>query len=284
MTNGSGEFWDAMGYVFPKSELGDLAYSLIKFVRVHRRFPSRNRPLFNDQIFYSKIAPEIMDPLRLYSTDKEYFKKLVAAELGKRYVVPTLSILRSESEIDEFDFPDSFCAKPTHMSGEVQIVRDGQADRSRMKQWLKMNHYLRSRERNYRYLKPKVIVEPLLFNDDDITDYRIFCYMGKPRLICVDIGKYTKYTRAMFTTDWVQQQFSLGYPMHEDTIARPNCLDAMLVAAATLSRDLSFVRVDFYTNGEQFFLGELTHAHASASQQFIPKSAEVIASAMIFNP
>lgn len=275
-------FWRALSYSMPKTEFGDFIFSWIKFVRVHQRFPSRRRLMFNDQLFYSKLAPEILNPLRSYSTDKEFFKKLVGSEIGTNFVVPSLAVLRTDAEIDAFDFPDSFCAKPTHMSGEVAIVRDGMPDRDRMKRWLRMNHYLVSRERNYKYLTPKVIVEPLIFDQDDITDFRIFCYRGKPRLICLDVGKYTQYTRAFFTTDWGKQDYSLGYPLHENVIERPKCLDAMLDVAAVLSRDLDFVRVDFYTNGEHFYLGELTHSHASAAQRFIPVSAETRASEMVF--
>ncbi len=238
--------------------------------------------LFNDQLYNSKIAPEILNPLRTYSTDKEFFKRMVAAEVGSQHVVPTLAVLQTEAEIDDFDFPASFCAKPTHMSGEVAIVRGGLPDKTQMKKWLKMNHYLISREANYKYLSAKIIVEPLIFDQEDISDYRIFCFMGKPKLICLDIGKYTNYTRAFFSTDWIKQSFSLGYPLHEGEVQKPDCLDEMLEVAAILSRDLNFVRVDFYTNGKQFYLGELTHAHASASQRFIPLSAEMRASEMVF--
>ena len=220
--------------------------------------------------------------MRCYSTDKEFFKRLVTAEVGPQFAVPTLTVFHDESEIDAFDFPDSFCAKPTHMSGEVAIVRGGAPDRDQMKNWLHMNHYLTSRERNYRYLTPKVIVEPLIFDQNDVSDYRIFCYKGKPRLICVDTGKYTQYRRAFFDPEWRKQDYTLGYRMHEGHIEKPKCLEEMLDVAGKMSRDLYFVRVDFYTNGTEFFLGELTHAHASASQRFIPPSAEKRASEALF--
>lgn len=275
-------FWEGLSRVLPKSEFGDLVFSWVKFVRVHRRVPSRNRRLFNDMLYTSKLAPEILNPIRSYSTDKELFKRLVKAELGEKYVVPTLAVFHTEADVSEFQFPDSFCAKPTHMSGEVEIVRNGTPDRAKIKSWLHMSHYPTSRERNYKYLTPKVIVEPLIFGEDDVSDYRIFCFEGKPKLICVDIGKYSNYSRAFYTTDWSKQNYSLGYQLHIGEVAKPDCLGEMLDAAETLSRDLNFVRVDFYTNGTDFFLGELTHSHASASQRFIPVSAEKQASQTIF--
>ena len=282
MSNSKAKFWDSLSRIFPKTEFWDILYSWTKFVRVHRRIPSRNRLMFNDQLYNSKLLPEILNPLRTYSTDKEYFKRLVEAEVGPQYAVPTLAVFCSNAEIDAFDFPDSFCAKPTHMSGEVAIVRNGTPDRIQMKNWLRMNHYLKSRERNYKYLIPKVIVEPLIFDQEDITDFRIFCYEGKPKLISIDLGKYTSYTRAFYTTDWRKQDYSLGYPLHPGEVDRPVCLEEMLSAAEILSKELNFVRVDFYTDGKHFYLGELTHCHASASQVFIPKSAEQRASKTVF--
>lgn len=276
------KFWDIVSAMLPKTEFGDFIYSFTKFVRVHHRLPSRGRMMFNDQIYNSKLAPEILNPLRTYSTDKELFKRLVKAELGQEHCVPSLAVFYTEAEVDAYKFPPSFCAKPTHMSGEVTIVKQGMPDRAKMKKWLKMSHYPKSRERNYKFLTPKVIVEPLIFDEDDISDYRIFCYNGEPRLICLDLGKYSNYKRAFFTTDWKKQNYSLGYPLYEDSIEKPECLNEMLEAAAVLSKGLYFVRVDFYTNGKEFYLGELTHAHASASQRFIPVSAEKEASEMVF--
>lgn len=276
------EFWGAISAMLPKTEFGDRIYSFSKFVRVHHRLPLRDRMMFNDQIYNSKLAPEILNPLRTYSTDKEFFKRLVKAELGQQHCVPTLAVFSTDTEVDAFKFPSSFCVKPTHMSGEVMIVKQGTPDRTKMKKWLKMSHYPKSRERNYKFLTPKVIVEPLIFDEDDISDYRIFCYNGEPRLICLDLGKYSNYKRVFFTTDWKKQNYSLGYPLYEDSIEKPECLNEMLEAAAVLSKGLYFVRVDFYTNGKEFYLGELTHAHASASQRFIPVSAEKEASEMVF--
>jgi len=282
MINHNRGFWGILSNVLPKTELGDLVYSWAKFVRVHRRLPKRNRKLFNDMLYGSKQSLEIMKPLRTYTTDKEFFKKMVRGEVGAHNVVPTLAVFHTEADVDAFDFPDSFCAKPTHMSGEVAIVRNGAPDREQMKSWLHMSHYPNSRERNYKYLVPKVIVEPLIFDKDDITDYRIFCYEGEPKLISIDLGKYTSYTRASYTTDWRKQDYSLGYPLHPGEVDRPVCLEEMLSAAEILSKELNFVRVDFYTDGKHFYLGELTHCHASASQVFIPKSAEQRASKTVF--
>jgi teichuronopeptide biosynthesis TupA-like protein len=57
----------------------------------------------------------------------------------------------------------------------------------------------------------------------------------------------------------------------------------MIGVAQKLACGLDFIRVDFYTDGKDFFLGEMTNFHASASQRFIPSSAECVVSDIIFS-
>ena len=104
MINHNRGFWGILSNVLPKTELGDLVYSWAKFVRVHRRLPKRNRKLFNDMLYGSKQSLEIMKPLRTYTTDKEFFKKMVRGEVGAHNVVPTLAVFHTEADVDAFDF------------------------------------------------------------------------------------------------------------------------------------------------------------------------------------
>ena len=91
------------------------------------------------------------------------------------------------SSCGDYNFPSECCIKPTHLSGEFILkVQDTKINYEKIKKWFSMNYYYRSREANYKFLKPKVIVETLVFNDSNIRDYRIFCYKGKAKLILVD--------------------------------------------------------------------------------------------------
>ena len=283
MGNSNIDIWRLLSKCLPKSLFFDNVFATIKFLRVHRRFPQIGRDSFNDKLFQVKATEEILNPLRTFTTDKEYFKIFVRSTVGEAHVVPTVAILRSKEEVDNFVFPKNFCVKPTHTSGDVIISKNDEFDINRIKSWFDEDHYQKSRERNYKYLKPKVIVEPIIFDNSDITDFRIYCYNGVAKLIGLDIGKYSKYRRVFFTTEWERQSFSLGYPLYEGRVDRPENLSAMISVAEQMSVDLNFVRVDFYTNGSQFFLSELTHCHASASQRFSPPEAEEIASDIIFS-
>ena len=127
-----------------------------------------------------------------------------------------------------------------------------------------------------------MIVEPLIFNSTDLMDYRIFCFNGKAKLICIDVGKFTGYQRVFYTKDWVKQDFSLKYPLFDGELEKPKNLEEMIVIAEKLSSELDFVRVDLYSDGENCLVGEITNCHAAASQSFVPLTAEEKASKIIF--
>ncbi len=169
----------------------------MQFALRHERLPTKSL-LFNDVLYRIKVSEEILDPLRVFVTDKEFVKLYVKAMVGEQYIVPTIKILRSIAEVESYDFPSSCCIKPTHASGTIIIRRNNEpVDLEKIKAWFSVNHYQSGREANYKSLKAKVIVEPMVFDDFNVVDYKVFCYGGKPRLIQVDIDRHIDHTRKL---------------------------------------------------------------------------------------
>ena len=138
------------------------------------------------------------------------------------------------------------------------------------------------RERNYRRLKPKVIVEPLIFNSTNVEDFKFFCFNGEPKIIQVDVDRYINHTRKYFDAGWNELDFSIIYPRSTAAFDRPYCLSEMLAVARKLSAGFSFVRVDLYSDGRQILVGEITNCSENAGGYFVPASAEASASALMF--
>lgn len=270
--------------LLPETEIGDKVIAYKRFIRIHKRIP-RNSLLFNDVLFKIKASDEIINPLRVFVSDKEFVKMYVKSVVGDEYNVPTIKILNSYDEVERFSFPENCCIKSTHASGQVIFRKNNEPiDFFKIKSWFGINYYKKTRERNYKTLTPKIIVEPLIFSDCNLTDYRFFCYKGRVKMVTLDIGKYSGYCRAFYDLDWNELPFSLGYPKADKKISRPGNLEEMISVAQRLSEHFNFVRVDIYSNGEKCYVGELTNCHASAGQKFIPVSAEKMASNMIFGP
>lgn len=90
-----------------------------------------------------KTSSEIDQPLRRQMSDKAASKAIVRERLGPDWCVPTLGYLRTDREIDAFEFPHRCVIKATHSSGKI-IFRDGgePVDRALLKRWLRHNFYL----------------------------------------------------------------------------------------------------------------------------------------------
>lgn len=274
--------WPRVRRWLPFNETGDRLYHRLNFMRKHQRAPN-GAMLWNDVWYRMKTSEEILDPLRVFVSDKEHVKQFVKEQLGDEYNVPTIAVLRSAAEVDAFDFPADCCIKPTHASGQVILRTNGSpVDRERIKRWFGIDYYRSGREWNYRGLDPKVIVEPLIFGATNVEDFKIFCFRGEPRLIQVDLDRHIDHRRKFFDVEWNEQDFSIIYPRSTADFPRPASLPKMLAAARKLSAPFSFVRIDLYSDGDQVLVGEITNCSENAGGFFVPRSAERRASELMF--
>ncbi|MDF1721720.1 MAG: ATP-grasp fold amidoligase family protein [Minwuia sp.] len=153
-----------LAHRMPKNRFGDSAVSLTRFYQFHGRLPYR-RKSFNDLLCRIQINGDLDNFLRVYTTDKELAKSFISSVVGAEHVVETIAIIRNEQELDAFVFPQRCCIKGTAGSGLAKIVEDGVVDRDALVHWLSENQYDFTRERNYKPLTPKIIVEPLIFDN-----------------------------------------------------------------------------------------------------------------------
>ncbi len=275
--------WRAFKAVVPKNAWGDHLISWILFVRVHGRLPRRSGRLINDVLFRIKTGGELARPLRHFTSDKELVKLFIKAVVGEEFAVPTIAVLRTPEEVRAFDYPNRCCIKPTHATKRFFIRKAGEpVPVDRIAGWLGVDYYALVRERNYKHLEPKIIVEPLVFDSENATDYKFYCHNGRARLIQVDIDRATNRTENFFDTDWNCLNFSINAPTAIRTMASPRNLAAMIRLSEAIAAHFWLVRVDLYTDGENILVGEITHCSNGANGVFYPRDAEERASAILF--
>ena len=244
---------------------------------------SNEKLLFNDVLYKIKTSDEILLPDRIFTTDKEFVKLYIKAKLGDFYNIPTIAILKTRKEILDFKFPKRCVIKPTHLSGDYILrYNNEEIDLRKIINWLSDKHYRMGREANYRYLKPKIIVENFIFNTDSTDDIKFFCYKGKVKAVQLDIDRNQNHTRKLYDRNWNDLKTSTFYPLPSKMIKKPKNLDHMILAAEKLAANFNFVRIDMYTNDHVFFCGEITHVHENAGERFIPEENEKIFSKIIF--
>ena len=166
----------------PPGSYIDHLVSILDSIRELRRWPQLHNPtLFNDHLLRLRADGTLYDPLRQFVTDKEHVKHYVAATIGREYIIPTISVLRTAAEVEHMELSNFPCViKPTHMSGPLHICVDAHTlpDTTMVMNWLDDDYYRVSREANYRYLHRKIIVEEFFSVDGRRLpdDYKIFCF------------------------------------------------------------------------------------------------------------
>ena len=102
-----------------------------------------------------------------------------------------------------------------------------------------------------------------------LTDYKFFCFNGKPYCVQVDTGRYNGHRQNFYDMQWRSLGVHCTYPEGEG-VERPESFEEMKTLAAQLSKDFLFVRVDLYNVGGKIYFGELTFYPSSGYGKFKP--------------
>ena len=269
--------WPGMRRLF-----SDRFFCFLQHVAVVRRLPAR-RPFYNDVYYHVKTSGLLGGPLLSRVTDKDLMKAYVTEILGEGHVVPTIAILTTAEQVHSFTYPTRCCIKPTHSCGQFINRKAGEPlDLTQIASWLKINYHATSGEVNYRDLTPKIIVEELVFDNDNPIDIKIHCIAGKARWIEAVGDRRGNLLGRCFDHEWNEQPFIDFYLKPGDIFERPRNLAAMVAGAERLARDFFGVRVDCYTDGESYVVGEITTCPSGAMATFTPPEAEVLVSKLLF--
>lgn len=255
-------------------------YEYVFNEKVNYESPKR----FNEKLQWLKIY----DRKEKYSlmVDKYQAKKYVADLIGEEHIIPTIGVWNNVEEIDFNALPNKFVLKCNHNSGlGMYICKDkNKADFFRIKhglnKGLKENYYLKSREWPYKNVVRKIIAEQYLEDDSgNLTDYKVHCFNGVPRVILVCKDRFTKngFTEDFYTTDW--QHIPLKRPKinnSKEPIKCPEELTKILELSKKLSENIPFVRVDFYIVNHKVYFSELTFFPASGFERFEPDEWDYI--------
>lgn len=209
--------------------------------------------------------------------DKAKAKEVVAGIIGEKYVIPTIGVWNSLTDIDWEILPDQFVLKTTGDSGGVIVCKDKHAiNKEKAFNYLlkrgNKDYFKYSKEYPYKYVSHKFLAETYLEGDDgDLRDYKIFCFSGVPMYIQVDCNRFIHHERAVYDTQWNKLDLEIEFPMYEGTIDKPTCLSEMLNVAKKLSVGMPHVRVDLYCVKDHVYFGEMTFFHGSGMERFRPR-------------
>jgi hypothetical protein len=235
-----------------------------------------NPSTFNEKIQWMKLYDSSDDKARLL--DKVAVREWVADRIGKEYLVPLLGVYNSFKEIDFDLLPNQFVIKATHGVGYNVFIKD-KNDKAfnpaivsrRFNDWLSSNYtYYNGFDLNYRSIKPRIIIEPLVEGQVRHSNYKVLCFNGEPEYIVADTNKdkYAGRNRDIFDVNWKHQEFTIKYPQAQITPTKPHKLSEMLNLTRRLAFGHRFIRVDWFIAGEQLLFNQVKFAPGNGVEFF----------------
>ena len=253
------------------------AILLQRYVRVHgRQLDLRNPHKFTEKLFCRMIAwNRSHNPIFAQLTDKYRARAYVASKVGEQPLVKLLWHGTDPSAIPFDTLPAEYVIKTNHACGQVIVVK-GMANRaeiiSRLSVWLNSNYYWACREYQYYHIKPRVMIEEYLRNQDGSgpLNYKFWCFGGNPEVI--HISNYAHDLNPFFDTQWNLLDLHYREGAARPAIARPRNFEQMMCIASELSAAFDFVRVDLYNIDGKIYFGELTFTPMAGDMKLMPES------------
>jgi hypothetical protein len=250
----------------------------LRYLKVYGCFPNLENPrTFDEKIQWYKLYYH--DPLMTDLTDKFAVRKYVESKGLAPILNELYGVYNSADEIDLSKLPDSFVIKATHGWNMNILYKDKKNIKwdeccRKMNRWLKTNHYYRAREWSYKNIKPRLMCEKYLENEEfnELIDYKFYCYNNKPEVLFVCTGRFSvdgvKYNA--YDMNWNRIYTYKGKPCSDLVIEKPSTFESMISVAEKLCKGFPFVRVDLYSVKDQIIFGELTFYPDGGLMPFSP--------------
>lgn len=261
-------------------------YFLARYKIMHWNNPRR----FNEKLQWLKL--HCSDFNRKNLVDKYEVKNVVQGLIGEKYIIPSFGVWDSFDDIDFDILPNQFVLKCTHDSGGIVICKDKslfnkEEARKKINHHLKRDYYSGYREYGYQFVKPRILAEKYMEDESgwQLKDYKVFCFNGEPKFVEVDYDRYVGHKLNVYDLDWNYVDFYMTSPNDPNVnIPKPEKLAELLNLCRKLSKDEIFVRVDFYSIGEELYFGELTFYPGAGCIDFHPDKYDLILGDMLKLP
>lgn len=258
----------------------DETYRVNKFKKDFGYTPNLSNPItFNEKILYRMINPvdsehitQLADKLKA----RDYVEKI------NQNILPVIyGVFDNVDDIDISYFPEKFVLKCNHDSGSFIICTnknsfDFERVKSKISLHLKMNMYYKTREWQYKKIKPFVFCEEYIDRQSmecsgivpDI--FRFHCFDSHALYVEVEfIGDNNNHFTNIYDANWNIQTVRLnGRPNTFSAIPKPEKFDEAILIAESLSKRLDYCRIDLYLTSTKIYFSEFTFAPNNGREIF----------------
>lgn len=260
-------------------------------LRFRKRLDLNNPKTLNEKILYLSLCTDTSEWTRL--SDKYSVRKYVEDCGLNENLVKIYAHWVNEQDIDFKNLPNSFVIKSVQGCGDIILVNDkntiDESDiREKIEPMLHERYGALEGGKHYLRIEPAIIVEELLpiENGQSLTDYKIWCFNGKPEFIltCSNRFKGGVYLGS-YDKDWNYRRsdmmFSKGHPEEKEPLVKPENLDKMLEIAKKLAKPFPCVRVDLYNINGKIYFGEMTFTSLGGLMDYYTDDFQKMAGSMI---
>lgn len=231
----------------------------------------KNPKDLNEIINWLKFYGDTSDWARL--ADKFQVREYAKERGCEDYLVPLYGVWKRVEEIDFDSLPNSFVIKTNHGCGGNILCKDKtkldlKHSRKLLNQWLKEEYGRATGEFHYGQIKPLIIAEEYLVEEENtfsssIIDYKMWCLNGKLMYIWAVYDRTSKGIKCeVHDREWKYRPDCSNFDHHYQDglgkVPRPLNLERMIEVAETLAKGHPQMRVDLYSIGEKIYLGEIT--------------------------
>lgn len=247
---------------------------------LNKKLNFNNPQTFNEKIQWLKLYYYPENPLVVNGADKFAVREYVAEKGYKDRLVPLLGVWERAEDIDWNSLPDKFVLKCNHGCAYNIVVEDkNKLDKKKavktLNGWLKEDFGNFNIERHYSKIKKHLIICEK-FLGESITDYKFFCFGGKPHCIYVstDLTHDRQAKIGFFNLDGSKMQMRRDDYIDIPSVTLPLFYEEMKNAAETFCQDFPFVRVDFFVTENGWYFAELTFTPGAGMMPFNPESVD----------
>ena len=248
----------------------------------HHKCNLNNPVRYTEKLQYLRLYVYPKDPLVIKAAGRKTAREYVKETIGEEYLIPSFGTYERVEDIpaDKLEYP--CILKCTHASSFNKIVYSPKELKSEnlrktFSKWLKTDYGKKTVERHYSKIKPEIIVEKLLLENNELPhEYKIHVFNGKAKNLYMVSGRGKDIRYDQFYIDWTPFQGSQfnGWLSSDKVPSKPANFDEMVKVAEKLAKPFPFVRVDLFSINNKIYFNEMTFTPAKGTLIFDDDQAD----------